>query len=287
MTMITNILTEKQKLLKHISFERRSRHFLPSVADSDEEPAVEKDVDFGTMADIIGVTQQDLTEALKDYKRNRSQLICDLIDVVYGAIEKETAIWCKLKMEDTEKRAVFRQMLFQHFSCTDLDKQNFIKMCDCIIAWKALQIDHDELYSVVFERGVDGKMFDQMDVSEFQGYFEAFSDSDHVAELHSTLIKWKYTESAVATPRPRAGSVPSFSRYSSVTSQEPDLDKEPSAVEQLMRASVPFISAVMQSVAELQNHKFEYIRGHGYIPYNQGEFLGGGALNVDTTEIGV
>ena len=100
MTMITNILTEKRKLLKHISIERRSRHFLPSVADSDEEPAVERDVDFGAMADVIGVNQEDLTEALKDYKMNRGRLISDLIDVVYGAVEKETAIWCKPKMDD-------------------------------------------------------------------------------------------------------------------------------------------------------------------------------------------
>ena len=146
-------------------------------------------------------------------------------------------------------------MLFQHFSCTDLDKNNFIKMCDCIIAWEPLQIDHDELYSVVYEKGVDGRAFDEMDVVEFQGLFEAFSDNDHVADLHQTLMKWKYTESAVFTPG--AGPVPSFSRYSSVNSQGPDLDNEPSAVEQLMKASVPFISAVMHSVAELQNHKFE------------------------------
>ena len=244
MTMITNILIAKRKKLKFVTNNRRRRESpleYDSQMDSNKVPM--RNADFVSIAIILEMDELQVKESLKEYKDDRNRLMSDLIDVVYGEEEEWLVIWDVLEMADTEKHEKCRRLLFEHFKSIDLSKEDIFKVSKFIIDRKALQIDHDELLSVIFDKPVDGKVFGKMnDEKEFQGLFEAFSDSDHVVELYNALREWRFIESANDNVVSELKTVPS--RLMRAATKEP-----------VVAAPVPLIHAIRQSIDEIKADK--------------------------------
>ena len=195
---IINMRVEKRK-----RFESAQVRF----SEADDEKTASKSVDFLSMANVVGVDVEVLRRSLQHYRliHDPDQMIHELIDVVYGENEEKTTMWELLdnNMEDKEKRATFRRILFEYFSCSDLNNKNFMKMSDCIIERKGLKIDVNKLFNVLRWEAVDGEMFDHMDTKQFKRLFVEFQNGhgyeQDVNELYTAMKSWTYIESGAAS----------------------------------------------------------------------------------------
>ena len=200
MEVITEILKAKQMKFK---FERGVRRY-----GDDEESVkcigatVNKSVDFGALSKCVGIDAIVLGESLREYRTNRDQLICDLMDVVYAANPETEMIWSALNAEDNAKNQVFRDALHAHFKSTDLNNANFLKMSKIVIERKMLKINANAFESVVTSENIDGKMLDKSNkesyrnMVSFSNLFKSAPDcyGQHLRQLYTAIRKWKHIQ---------------------------------------------------------------------------------------------
>jgi len=200
--MVTAILRAKGRRLKSARDHRRYRE-----GDESAQSAVAISVDFESMSRIIDMDKAQLTEALKMYKSDRDRLIGELIDIVYAPsadIAKGMALWAALSVDTDRKGHAFRELLFGHFKCTQLNAGNFLKISNVIIEHQALSISSSALKEVVAADGIDGRMFDKTNqetyrnMNAFSKRFQGIPEchGQHLRVLYRLIRKWKYIECA-------------------------------------------------------------------------------------------
>ena len=195
--LVADILRKKQQKLQFRRGDRRYRDVEYG------QSASEKIVDFPAMAQVVGVEEKVLRDGLSEYEQDRDRLIGDLIDVVYGENVDEMAIWKTLKIDDDRKRVIFRQILYDHFKCTQLRTENMIKMCCVVVKRMDFEIDTDELQNVLKSNGIDGRIYDKTNQQTYQSVndiakkFKSIPNckGQHIRRMYNVVKKWKYVKS--------------------------------------------------------------------------------------------
>ena len=204
--MRNNILMSKREKFK---FGRGSSKFRDVVDDKNSE---DKLVDFVSMSESIGVDENTLNQGLSVYKEDRDRFMGDLIEVVYGDKASEMCIWSSLNVDDEQKMKIFRDILYRYFQCTQLNSENFAKLCRLLIARDSYGVDAHAFATVVMEKGICGRIFDSANSDSFQpvgtfsNHFENVSGYKHqdVRRIYSAIGKWKNDKASIdglAAPR--------------------------------------------------------------------------------------
>ena len=198
--LIRKIMATKQESMKKLALSKDIGRY--NDGDDEGDMMADQLVDLQEMAKKVGVDEVVVREGLSDYEKNRDLLIGDLIDVVYGEFSEKTSIWSKINVDDDRKMTIFQESLLKYFKCTDLNTENFVKMCQYVISRRALDIDSDAFIEVAIENELDGRIFDRKNRKTFknQGVFTKMFVSipnykgNPVRSLYGTMKKWKYVE---------------------------------------------------------------------------------------------
>ena len=192
--LVADILRAKEEKLQIQRVNRRYRDAEYGLS------ASENDVDFTAMAHAVGVDDVVLREGLSEFEQGRDRLIGALIDVVYGEDVEEMDIWKTLKVDDDQKKDIFRRTLYDHFKCTHLSTGNMIKVCNVIIQRMEFQIDTDALNDVLASNEIDGKIYDKTNPETYQSvnaFAQRFKSvpnchGPNVRRMYNVLKKWKF-----------------------------------------------------------------------------------------------
>ena len=192
--LIADILRAKEDKLQWIRGNRRYRDVEYG------QSASKKAIDFAAMAVTAEVDEMVLRDGLSEYGKDADRLIDDLIVVVYGEDVGEMDIWKALKVEEDRKRRIFRQILYDHFKCTQLSTGNMIKICNVIIQRMEFQIDADAINEVLSTNGIDGRIYNKtnpetyQNVNVFAQNFKSVQNchGPHIRRMYNVVKKWKY-----------------------------------------------------------------------------------------------